>query len=294
MPLVDTIETFQMTNVGTHIDGTDVYQSNRNLLDNWYFVGGGSQLGDGIFPINQRGQTSYSSYQVTIDRWTLFGGSVVLAADGITVTSSPDFGQLLEPSRIPVGTYTASVKTADGKIGSITFTTTGSQFYAGGAMGDTGVTLNFIDLWAPDKSLFSLQCQGVKIAAAKLEKGTVSTLANDAPPDFGEELQKCQHYLYAVTFPGHVFTGQICLALDTQNINWNLITPVPMVQNRLPSITASNSLNTNGVAISGLMSVNYPFGNNVKISGQASGLTAGQLYAITTAAEVKVLISTEL
>ena len=49
MPLVDTIETFQMTNVGTHIDGTDVYQSNRNLLDNWYFVGGGSQLGDGIF-----------------------------------------------------------------------------------------------------------------------------------------------------------------------------------------------------------------------------------------------------
>jgi len=294
MPLVDTIETFQMTNVGTHIDGTDVYQSNRNLLDNWYFVGGGSQLGDGIFPINQRGQTSYSSYQVTIDRWTLFGGSVVLAADGITVTSSPDFGQLLEPSRIPVGTYTASVKTADGKIGSITFTTTGSQFYAGGAMGDTGVTLNFIDLWAPDKSLFSLQCQGVKIAAAKLEKGTVSTLANDAPPDFGEELQKCQHYLYAVTFPGHVFTGQICLALDTQNINWNLITPVPMVQNRLPSITASNSLNTNGVAISGLTSVNYPFGNNVKISGQASGLTAGQLYAITTAAEVKVLISTEL
>ena len=294
MPLVDTIETFQMTNVGTHIDGTDVYQSNRNLLDNWYFVGGGSQLGDGIFPINQRGQTSYSSYQVTIDRWTLFGGSVVLAADGITVTSSPDFGQLLEPSRIPVGTYTASVKTADGKIGSITFTTTGSQFYAGGAMGDTGVTLNFIDLWAPDKSLFSLQCQGVKIAAAKLEKGTVSTLANDAPPDFGEELQKCQHYLYAVTFPGYVFTGQICLALDTQNINWNLITPVPMVQNRLPSITASNSLNTNGVAISGLTSVNYPFGNNVKISGQASGLTAGQLYAITTAAEVKVLISTEL
>ena len=169
--------------------------SNPNLLDNAYFVGGGSQLGDGVFPINQRGLTSYSSAQVTIDRWTLFGGSVVLAADGITVTSSPDFGQVFEPSRLPVGTYTASVKTADGKIGSITFTTTGSQFFAGGAMGDTGVTLNFIDLWTPDKSLFSLQCQGVKIAAAKLEKGTVSTLANDVPPDFGEELAKCKRRL---------------------------------------------------------------------------------------------------
>lgn len=28
----------------------------RNLLDNWYFVGGGSQQGGGQFPINQRGK----------------------------------------------------------------------------------------------------------------------------------------------------------------------------------------------------------------------------------------------
>lgn len=34
---------------------------NRNLLDNWYFVGGGSQQGGGQFPINQRGETSYST-----------------------------------------------------------------------------------------------------------------------------------------------------------------------------------------------------------------------------------------
>ena len=40
MPLIDMSETYQMTNVGDHIDGTDVYQSNRNLLDNAYFVGG--------------------------------------------------------------------------------------------------------------------------------------------------------------------------------------------------------------------------------------------------------------
>lgn len=269
--------------------------SNDNLLDNAYFVGGGSQLGNGVFPINQREQTSYSSYQVTIDRWTLFGGSVVLEADGITVTSSPDFGQVLEPSRLPVGTYTASVKTADGKIGSITFTTTGSQFFAGGAMGDTGVTLNFIDLWESDKTLFSLQCQGVKIAAAKLEKGTISTLANDAPPKFRAELANCQQYLYGLTFPGYAYTGQICFALDAQNINWNLTTPVPMVQNRLPSISVTNSLYANGVAISGITIVNYPYGNNIKISGQAGGMTNGQLYPITTSAnEVKVLISTEL
>lgn len=198
---------YQSTHTGAQVDeavdkvlaSPISMMSNRNLLDNWYFVGGGSQQGGGQFPINQRGQTSYTTYQTTIDRWTLFGGSVVLEADGITVTSSPDFGQAFEPSRLPIGTYTASVKTADGKIGSITFTTTGSQFFAGGAMGDTGVTLNFIDFWTSDKSLFSLQCQGVKIAAAKLEKGTVSTLANDSPPNYADELEICKYYYSAPT-----------------------------------------------------------------------------------------------
>lgn len=45
---------------------------NENLLDNWYFVGGGSQQGGGQFPINQRGQTSYSgTNQNAIDRWKI-------------------------------------------------------------------------------------------------------------------------------------------------------------------------------------------------------------------------------
>ena len=45
---------------------------NRNLLDNWYFVGGGSQKGYGYFPINQNGKTNYTTQQeipLTIDRW---------------------------------------------------------------------------------------------------------------------------------------------------------------------------------------------------------------------------------
>ena len=45
----------------------------RNLLDNWYFVGGGSQQGGGQFPINQRGETSRSGSGGFIDRWKLSG-----------------------------------------------------------------------------------------------------------------------------------------------------------------------------------------------------------------------------
>ena len=286
-------------------DGNDNFStagSNPNLLDNAYFVGGGSQLGDGNFPINQRGQSSYASDGPGIDRWKQFAATVTLSSDGVTVTPSAysnNFLQLMNPAKwnALVGeTVTLSIE-----VLAVTGTITVAGYNTGlGTITSTGIaafTFTMPSGIADGNKFFGIAGQNgssIKFGRWKLEKGTVSTLANDAPPDFGEELQKCQHYLYAVTFPGYVFTGQICLALDTQNINWNLITPVPMVQNRLPSITASNSLNTNGVAISGLTSVNYPFGNNVKISGQASGLTAGQLYAITTAAEVKVLISTEL
>lgn len=297
MPLVDTIETFQMTNVGDHIDGTDVYQSNDNLLDNWYFVGGGSQLGDGIFPINQRGLTSYSSAQVTIDRWTLFGGSVVLASDGITVTSSPDFGQVFEPSRLPVGTYTASVLTAAGVLGSLTFTTTGSQYFAGGALGDTGVTLNFIDLWTPTSSLFSLQCQGVKIAAVKLEKGTVSTLANDVPPDFGEALRKCQQYLWVGDFDTNttIATGG---SFSADTVVADLVLPVSMRKTNayIVSAAGSGALIGNGT-LTGVTaySVARVVDNHAKLFLTTSGLTAYNTYSlIVTSASLKLTISAEL
>lgn len=266
--------------------------SNDNLLDNAYFVGGGSQLGDGVFPINQRGQSSYTSYQVTIDRWTLFGGSVVLEADGITVTSSPDFGQVLEPSRLPVGTYTASVKTEDGKIGSITFTTTGSQFYTGGAMGDTGVTLNFIDLWAPDKTLFSLQCQGVKIAAAKLEKGTVSTLANDPVPDFGEELRKCQRYLfiYRVGYLGWFFG-------DGAYMRGIINTPVPLRAKPTVSFTSNGFLSVaTGAYITsaGSFSVGEVNGTTLRIDGSLGGAVANGMYLLYLDAGQTLTLSAEL
>ena len=63
--------------------------SNDNLLDNAYFVGGGSQLGDGVFPINQRGLTSYTSAGFVFDRWFKSGGvTATLDAGGLTIANS--------------------------------------------------------------------------------------------------------------------------------------------------------------------------------------------------------------
>lgn len=70
-----------------------------NLLDNWYFVGGGSQQGGGQFPINQRGQTSYSPAAYTIDRWysrayltpSFVSGGLKLQVTAVTPTNSYAF-----------------------------------------------------------------------------------------------------------------------------------------------------------------------------------------------------------
>ena len=63
---------------------------NPNLLDNWYFVGGGSQKGYGVFPINQRGKTSYFElHQTMFDRWwhTNDQGTFELTDEGLKITA---------------------------------------------------------------------------------------------------------------------------------------------------------------------------------------------------------------
>lgn len=215
MPLVDTIETFQMTNVGTHIDGTDVYQSNRNLLDNAYFVGGGSQLGDGVFPINQRGSTFYASQSTGIDRWksdSPWGAiaNVALQTEGLVIagntepsypTSFVRLSQVLATP--PVGkTVTLSILTdivspdSEGNYPHIWCG--GSVAQAVTSPGLTSVTFT----WPSTENSVCIvvdngatSAASLRIQAIKLEEGSVSTIQNDAPPDFGEELRKCKRYL---------------------------------------------------------------------------------------------------
>lgn len=187
MDLIDMMKTFQMTNPGAHIDATDVYNSNDNLLDNAYFVGGGSQLGDGIFPINQKGQTSYGNGQ-TFDRWKLSaGGTVTLTQNGITFN-----GLLFQKKALDlvVGeTYTLSRQTQTGEVVSLTGVVPSTEGWMIGS-GAFGV------YFRPSTKVCDIQIWGdYSLRAMKLEKGTVSTLANDVPPNFGEELRKCKRYL---------------------------------------------------------------------------------------------------
>ena len=125
-----------------------------NLLHNWYFPN----------PVNQRGVSgTISAAGYFIDRWNLTNGSVTLTSNGLTLSGT--ITQILE---LAVGTdVTASVSMYSG---------TATAAYNNSA------------------KTFTITSSGGTIRAAKLEKGTVSTLANDAPPDYGESLALCQRY----------------------------------------------------------------------------------------------------
>lgn len=198
---------------------------NRNLFRNPYFIGGGSQQGAGIFPVNQRGLTNYSTTGYTIDRWSMGTAthSLTLNADSVrwkreSSGGNPKFSQ---PYALQVGqTYTLSVlykgdfrwlgfTPGNAYIApSDTFTLATATFTATQAMFEVGASTVACGL--QDFSFYNnIDDIGhyVDIQAIKLEVGSQQTLARldngtwilNEIPDFGDEFAACQRYLIRPT-----------------------------------------------------------------------------------------------
>ena len=198
---------------GDHVHPSDtsrvpVYGLGKNLLDNAYFVGGGSQLGDGVFPINQRGAATGTTPNnlYFIDRWRMTYGTAVgtwsLVSAGISLTP----GTNGEIRLIQVPKYwsamagkkaTLSVLTSDGKLryGTATKPSSGAVYF----FSDSGVVGNCVG--TDIRIQTTVACT---IIAVKLELGTEQTLCHnegtDADPvwvlneipDYEAELIKCK------------------------------------------------------------------------------------------------------
>ena len=190
---------------------------NENLLDNWYFVGGGSQQGGGQVPINQRGQTSYAPGGYGIDRWALQNVEASLNSDYVLLDFNQTghcFFQKIE--RNLSGTHlTFSVLHSSNIRLTITITE-GSKYnhLADKTLNVTSdISLSVVDADIPEISatqmlwvrIYSPEANyQIKVYATKLELGYLSTLArkdeegnwvlNDPPPNFQQELAKCQRY----------------------------------------------------------------------------------------------------
>lgn len=185
--------------------------SNPNLLDDWYFVGGGSQQGGGQFPINQRGETEYTGTGYTIDRWkfdtngtalSIHDGYISLSFNGSAWWKS--FVQTLEGFNEPIQ-LTVSIMYRSSNPPN--FILIGNLLTASAEWTVASYTGTFTPN-ADGNLIISLLLSYVEseidIRAAKLELGSVQTLAhqdasgnwvlNDPPPNFQQELAKCQRY----------------------------------------------------------------------------------------------------
>ena len=185
--------------------GSAVRISNRNLLDN----------GDFRNPVNQRGQTSYTGNGYGIDRWkvsTNNSTAAVSVGDGwINFTSDAsgtyiNFSSTVE--KVQPGNYTLSFLVDD--------YTKAQQIFLQGKVSQMVFTSNLLTMTfsVAETSAIAVGIQKkaasstLKIYAAKLELGSVQTLAhqengvwvlNDPPPNYAEELAKCQRYYQLYT-----------------------------------------------------------------------------------------------
>lgn len=305
MPNINIDDAYILDNTGKQVDDAvdyGLFNSNPNLLDNAYFVGGGSQLGDGIFPINQRGQTSYNGGITVFDRWTVDGGdfTATLESGGVRVTSTTPYAglsQILPAYKLQNGeTYTYSI-VVDGVLHTVTFVANSDGNWANIYYGeDWYVPYQFINGKWTFKIINTLTSNGMNhlISKAKIEKGTVSTLANDVPPDFGEELRKCQRYLWIKTFSGNTQLGS-GVALTADQAVVSVITPVPMRTVQNITFTANVLLIGNGqVLIASAVTDINQYDNIARLILSSSGLTAYQTYSFLTTTETTMTIYAEL
>ena len=217
---------------------------NENLLDNWYFIGGGSQQGGGQFPINQRGQTSYSGTEIcTIDRWRLSQGTtetVNIESNGISISTLSVWQQMFENFGLQNGETITLSAVIDGVLisGSATYNASSSYINVVEANGfrlAISPQNKYFQIYNPSGTSENL------IQAVKLETGYLSTLArkdesgnwvlNDPAPNFQQELAKCQRYLVMGPLEGLYIT-----------VN-GIYLPTPVTMRTTPSIVGAPSLN---------------------------------------------------
>lgn len=128
----------------------------------------GNLLVNPAFSVNQRGKSSYTETGYTVDCWKLTSGTLNVVSGGVTLN-----GTLVQILEYAAGSdVTASVEMQSGEAAA-SYDNASRQF--------------------------TITSAGGTIKRAKLERGTISTIANDAPPHPQQELAKCQRYYVPAT-----------------------------------------------------------------------------------------------
>lgn len=269
---------FAQLNIGTA-------GSNRNLLDNPFFT------------VNQRSFTTGTNGSYFADRWKLSNTDLITAtrnSDGtITFTKTSGSASTFIQHYIDrqtgldeEATYTASLMDGDGNVYSVT------EKFVPGTQSEKPVFINglrvAIGLYGKGGQIWmGLYLQPASsgtftLKAAKLEHGSVSTLANDAPPDYGPELLKCMRYFQRVKVPATMSVGFGTMTSDTEarvtiplpvplrsapTVSINSIGDFRLIQNgaKTPSAFSYVSYSYIGVALRFVVSTGFTVTGNVSV-----------------------------
>lgn len=283
-----------VTNVSNQL-GTFV---RPNLLDNWYFGN----------PVNQRGQTEYTSNVYAVDRWLVEPGMTLkIANDGVVLESAGTewWSGLLEkkecslPARTTITFSVLGKFTGDARL----FLGTGGNdelksnyFPPSGGWECFSVTATLESATnmlavrvSPDTKNVKANCT---LLAAKLELGPTQTLAHregdrwvlNEIPDYGEQLRRCQRY--RIAYGQYAQWGAV--DIQTDYIDFSVYLPVTM--RALPSIDGASNLRVNGYS-DFVFSVATFNGNNLRI--RATKSNHGLASAFLEAAE-KIAFTSDL
>ena len=200
-------------------DGLNIARgvSNPNLLDNWYFGN----------PVNQRGQTRYTSEGYTIDRWLLYQWNTTSKACSVATNGLRVYGEASSSCSTGIKQFVEGLKAGCQVTASVLVT----DFTVGAAVNlfirtNSGVRLANVRFSKPglysvtttlpddfDGNLMIETGQGgsnggngntdFTVLAIKLELGSQQTLAHQDTngnwvlneiPNYGEQLRRCQRY----------------------------------------------------------------------------------------------------
>lgn len=248
---------------GTNYNVWNVTYCNSHIEDNGYFVN----------PVNQRGQTSYTTAGYTIDRWRIDVGNLTVTVTGSCVTITPtisgyNFSQVVSDGNLLAGkTVTLSFDCAGncnfviGVYNGTTWSYPLSVNHNSTSRFITSVTgVIPLDTQAVCVYVQPQDTNIVTLYRSKLELGSVSTLANDPPADYGEELRKCQRYYikpngrFIGNAGGSVFYFFVPLPVSMR------VTPTSIIENVgfiilsdgeviTPTSISVLSINSNGVTL---------------------------------------------
>ena len=253
--LTDAQKAQARANLGISAGGGGV---NRNLLDNAWFT------------VNQRGATGASSSSYGLDRWEGIQDGYAVNNDG-SVTITGRMRQLGDWSYVWGKTVTISAMNTSGTVASWTGTMAAGTYSLGSMVNVTVTSATEINFYAVSN-----------LKAVKLELGSTSTLAQDAPPDYGTELAKCMRYFQRIkgTSTNYAPIGLGFTTSASSGVIAAVLVPLP-VPLRATAITVAKSGNLSLLAGSTSYTpsaITYydHTEQQLRLNVTASGMTAGQ------------------